>query len=240
MAFWIIKIMATTIGETGADYLSFRMGLGLTGTTIVTALVLIGVLMMQLRARRYLPPLYWLTVVLLSVVGTLITDSLTDTFGVSLYLSTLVFGVLLGAVFAIWFARERTLSIHSVFTRPRELFYWLAILLAFALGTAAGDLVAETLRWGYALSAVVFGGLICAATIAWIAFRANAVAIFWIAYVLTRPLGASIGDLLSQPIRSGGLGFGAEQVSVGFLAILILLIGSLTLARRRRMATPAQ
>ena len=195
--FWIIKIMATTIGETGADFLAFRMGLGLGGTSLVMGAVLLAMLAVQLRARRYVPAIYWPTVVLLSIVGTLITDNLTDAMGVSLFVSTGTFMALLAATFGVWFARERTLSIHTIVTRPRELFYWAAILLTFALGTAAGDLVAERLHWGYALSAVIFGGGIAAVAAAYWLLRANVVLVFWVAYVLTRPFGASIGDWLS-------------------------------------------
>lgn len=228
LSFWVIKIMATTIGETGADDLAVRMGLGLAGTSAVMTLLLLLMLFIQLRVRRYIPAIYWLTVVLLSVVGTLITDNLTDRLGVSLFVSTATFLVLLGATFAVWFSRERTLSIHSIVTRPRELFYWAAILFTFALGTAAGDLVAETLHWGYALSAAVFGGMIVAAAAAYFVFKADAVLIFWVAYVLTRPFGASIGDLLSQPSASGGLGFGAERVSLVFFAVIAAVVFALS------------
>ena len=235
LSFWVIKIMATTIGETGADYLAVRVGLGLAGTTAVMTGVLLVILAVQLRVRRYVPVIYWLTVVLLSVVGTLITDNLTDRLDVSLFVSTGTFFTLLGATFALWFSREKTLSIHSIVTRPRELFYWAAILFTFALGTAAGDLVAEKLQWGYALSAVIFGGMIAAAAAAYYLFKADVVLIFWIAYVLTRPFGASIGDLLSQPSSSGGLGFGAERVSLVFVAVIggVVLMLSARQARSR-------
>ncbi len=234
--FWLIKILATTIGETGADFLAFRLGLGLVGTTAVMTGLLVVMLVVQLSARRYVPTVYWLTVVLLSIVGTLITDNLTDKLGLSLFVSTAAFSSLLIATFAAWFASERTLSIHTIFTRRRELFYWAAILFTFALGTAAGDLVAERLQWGYALSAVVFGGLIAGCALAHYVLRANAVAVFWCAYILTRPFGASIGDLLSQPAQSGGLGLGPTLVS-GVFAIaiggLVLLLTLRSRAQRR-------
>lgn len=230
--FWVIKILATTIGETGADFLAFRLGLGLVGTTVVMASLLAVMLVVQLRARRYVPTVYWVTVVLLSIVGTLITDNLTDKLGLSLFVSTAAFSGLLIAVFAGWFASERTLSIHTIFTRRRELFYWAAILFTFALGTAAGDLVAERLQWGYALSALVFGGLIAVCAAAHYLFHANAVAVFWCAYILTRPFGASIGDLLSQPSKAGGLGLGPTLVSGVFAVAIAGLMVALTLRNR--------
>ena len=231
--FWIIKIMATTIGETGADFLAFRLGLGLGGTSLVMGAILLVMLAVQVRARRYVPVIYWLTVVLLSIVGTLITDNLTDVAGVSLFVSTGTFLALLAATFGVWFARERTLSIHTIITRPRELFYWAAILFTFALGTAAGDLVAERLHWGYALSAVIFGGGIAAITAAYWVFKADAVLVFWVAYVLTRPFGASIGDWLSQPTKEGGLGLGPTTVSVVFAVVIAGLVAFLTIRARR-------
>ncbi|CAN5371351.1 membrane protein [soil metagenome] len=236
LAFWVIKIFATTIGETGADYLAFKMGLGLVGTAAVMTFVLIGALMLQVRAKDHRPGLYWLTVVLLSVVGTLLTDILTDRFGVSLFVSTAIFATLLGATFGVWFLREDTVSIHSIDTRRRELFYWSAILFTFALGTGAGDLVAEKLQWGYGLSALVFGSMIMAAAVAYYVFDVSFDLVFWSAYVMTRPFGASIGDLLSQPTGNGGLGFGAERVSAVFLAVILGLV--ILLAVRRR-GTPS-
>ena len=147
--FWIIKVLCTTIGETAADFLNTNLSLGLTKTTYIMAALLIAVLVFQFRAPKYVPAIYWLAVVLISVVGTLITDNMVDNFGVSLVVSTTVFAVALAATFAVWFASERTLSIHSIVTTKREAFYWLAILFTFALGTASGDLVAEKLNVGY-------------------------------------------------------------------------------------------
>src|SRR6266481_9318239 len=197
LAFWIIKIMSTTVGETGADYLAVHVGLGRTVTDCVMAALLIASLLLQLRSRQYVPWRYWLTVVLVSVVGTQITDALTDGLDVSLYLSTSVFAVALAATFAIWYAVERTLSIHTIVTTRRELFYWAAILFTFALGTAAGDLATEALSLGFNVGVMVFGALIAAIAGAY-TLGANAVLTFWLAYILTRPLGASLGDLLSQ------------------------------------------
>ena len=196
--FWIVKVMATTVGETAADYLNDTLGLGLSGTTVVMTVLLVVALVLQFRTRRYTAGIYWLAVVLISVVGTLITDNLTDNLGVPLQATTIVFAVALAATFAAWYAKERTLSIHSIVSARREGFYWLAILFTFALGTAAGDLVAESLNLGYGLSVVIFAALIAVVGLAYWRFRLNAVLAFWLAYILTRPLGASLGDLLSQ------------------------------------------
>ena len=240
LAFWVIKIMSTTVGETGADYLAVHVGLGAALTGAIMASLLIAALLLQLRARQYVPWRYWLTVVLISVVGTQITDALTDGLDVSLYLSTAVFAVALAATFAVWYRFERTLSIHTIVTRRRELFYWTAILFTFALGTAAGDLATDQLQLGFRIGVLAFGALIAIATLAY--YRgANPVLTFWIAYVLTRPLGASLGDLLSQARADGGMGFGTVDTSAVFLAIIVVLVGYLSAIanRTRRTAQPA-
>ena len=226
--FWIIKILATTVGETGADFLSVKLGFGLNGTSLVMGTLLAAVLLVHLRARRYVPWLYWVTVVLMSVVGTLVTDNLTDKLEVSLFASTAAFSAALAATFAAWYASERTLSVHTITTTKRELFYWTAILFTFALGTAAGDLLAEKLQLGYALSAVMFGAMIAAIAAAYYGLRANAILAFWAAYVLTRPLGASIGDLLSQHQADGGLGLGTMGTSALFLTVITALVVFMT------------
>ena len=237
LVFWIIKIMATTVGETFADFLNVKLGFGLGGTSIVMGLFLLAALAAQLRARRYIPWLYWLVVVFISVVGTLITDNLTDTLGISLFVSTGVFSVALATTFAAWYGSERTLSIHSITTTKRELFYWAAILFTFALGTAAGDLAGEQLQLGYALSAVMFATMIAATTLAYYALGLNAVLAFWIAYILTRPLGASLGDLLSQPSANGGLGLGTTGTSALFLVVIVGLVTFLMLGRDKPAAS---
>ena len=198
LAFWVIKVLATTVGETGADFLNSQLGLGLNGTSVAMGLLFLVVLYVQLTRRRYVPAIYWTAVVLISVVGTLITDNLTDNFGVALETTTIVFSIALAIVFTAWWLRERTLSVHTIKTTPRELFYWAAILFTFALGTAAGDLLAEGSHLGYGPSALVFASLIALTALAYYVFKINGVLAFWIAYVLTRPLGASMGDLLSQ------------------------------------------
>jgi uncharacterized membrane-anchored protein len=229
--FWIIKILATTVGETGADFLNTNLNLGLTNTTWIVGGLLLAVLLVQFRSRRYVPSIYWLAVVLISVVGTLITDNLVDNLGVALETTTIVFGVALAATFAVWYAVEKTLSIHTIYTTAREGFYWLAVLLTFSLGTAAGDLAAERLGFGYLLSAIGFGAVIAVVAVAHLRFRLDAVLAFWIAYILTRPLGASVGDYLSQPGDAGGLGLGTVGTSALFLATILSLVAYLTITR---------
>ena len=241
--FWVIKIMCTTVGETAADYLNVNLGFGLTKTTYVTGALLIVLLAVQFRLRRYVPGVYWSVVVVISVFGTLITDNMTDHYNIPLTTSTIVFSIVLAAVFASWYAVERTLSIHTIFTTRREAFYWLAILFTFALGTAAGDLSAEKLDLGYAVSILIFGALIAAVTIGHYAFGLNAVLAFWLAYILTRPLGASIGDEMSQNSHKyGGLGLGTTGTSYIFLGCILALVAYLSITRRdateARRATP--
>lgn len=233
LAFWLIKIMATTVGETAADFLNSQFNLGLGGTSAIVGILLAASLVWQFRLRRYVPTAYWAAVVLLSVFGTLITDNLVDNLGVSLQTTTTVFSLALAATFAVWFAVERSLSIHTITTSRREGFYWAAILFTFALGTAAGDLLAEGLQLGYAPSALIYGGLIAAMALAYWVLKANAVVSFWGAYVLTRPLGASCGDWLSQPVDSGGLGLGTVYTSAVFLAVILALIGWMSWASRQ-------
>ncbi len=235
--FWLIKVLGTTVGETAADFLNDTLGFGLAGTTLVMSVLLAAVLVGQFRADRYVPALYWSVVVLISVVGTLITDNLTDALGVPLELTTVVFAAALTITFVIWYGREGTLSIHSIVSRPREAWYWLAILFTFALGTAAGDLVAERFSLGYWLSAVIFGALIGAVAIAHYGLRLGAVLSFWIAYVLTRPLGASIGDFLSQSRDDGGLGLGTTGTSAAFLAAILALVTYLSVSRTDRLGS---
>jgi uncharacterized membrane-anchored protein len=235
--FWIIKILCTTVGETFADFLNTNLGLGLNGTSVVMTILLLGVLAVQFRKDRYIPWIYWLAVVLISIVGTLITDNLTDNLHVSLLTSTIVFGGALAVTFAVWYGFERTLSIHTIFTTRREVFYWTAILFTFALGTAGGDFMSEKLALGYWVAAAIFGGAIAVITFAHFAFKLNAVLAFWLAYILTRPLGASIGDGMSQP-ENGGIALGTTVTSLIFLAAILVLVAYL--AKTRVDQTPAE
>lgn len=230
--FWLIKVLATTVGETFGDFLTGTLGIGLVAASALVGAVLLAVLVLQLRADRYVAPVYWVAVVLISVVGTLITDHLVDDLGVPLWTTTVAFAVALAVTFAVWFRYERTLSIHTITTTRRELFYWSAILFTFALGTAAGDLLAESFGLGYAVSAVLFAAAIGATWLAHTRLRLAAVPAFWIAYILTRPLGASIGDLLSQSRDDGGLGLGTTATSALFLVAIVAVVAHLTVTRR--------
>ncbi|MEA2497048.1 MAG: hypothetical protein QOJ29_4959, partial [Thermoleophilaceae bacterium] len=231
--FWVIKIMCTTVGESAADYLNDNLGFGLTNTTYVTGALLAVLLGAQFRLRRYVPGVYWSVVVVVSVFGTLITDNLTDLHNVPLTTTTPVFAVTLAVVFAVWYGIERTLSIHSIITTRRESFYWLAILFTFALGTAAGDLVAEKANLGYGPSVLIFGGTIALIAAAHYGLKANAVLTFWLAYIMTRPLGASIGDFLSQNSHKyGGLGLGTTGTSYIFLGCIAALVLFLSITKR--------
>ncbi len=236
--FWIIKVLCTTVGETASDFLNVNLGLGLTGTSIAMGVILAVVLIFQFRARKYIPGIYWLAVVLISIFGTLITDNLTDSMGIPLELSTVAFSIALALTFIAWYAKEGTLSIHSIFTRRRELFYWLAILFTFALGTAAGDLMAEKLGLGYLLTGIIVCAVIFIVTIAW-RFRLDAVLAFWVAYILTRPLGASLGDYLSQSQANGGLGLGATITSVVFLLAILAVVMFLSITKRDLITNPS-
>ena len=225
--FWIIKILCTTVGESFADYINETLGFGLTNTTLMFSAALIVAMVAQFRVRRYIPAVYWLNVVLISVVGTLLTDNLTDGHNVPLWISTTVFSVLLAAVFGIWYARERTLSIHSIVTTPREAFYWLTVLVTFALGTAVGDWTIELTGWSPGAAVLLPLGLILAVLAAW-KLGAGPVLSFWLAYVLTRPLGANIGDFLGSPHADGGLGLGTLGTSVLFLGTILGVVVYLT------------
>jgi uncharacterized membrane-anchored protein len=223
LSFWVIKILSTTVGETGADFLAVDAGFGAGWTSIGMATLLAIALFCQMRTKTYTPWIYWLTVVLVSIVGTQITDILTDILDVSLYTSTAVFSVLLAVNFLVWYRMEHSLSIREIVTPRRELFYWATVLCTFALGTAAGDLATEALGLGFTLGIVIFGALIIATLAAW-RMGGNVVLTFWIAYILTRPFGASLGDLLTQAKTYGGLGMGAAWTSAMFLSVILLLV----------------
>lgn len=228
--FWMIKILCTTVGESFADWINVTMGVGLHRTALIFTVVLAAVMVWQLRLNRYVAFVYWLSVVVFSVTGTLYTDILTDELGVPLALSTSLFALALAVVFGVWFARERTLSIHSIVTLPRELFYWLAVLVTFALGTAAGDYTLQVTGWGPGVSVLLPAGMIVAIAIGW-RMGADAVLSFWLAYILTRPLGANLGDWLASPRARHGLGLGTGATSAIFLIAILATVAYLTVTR---------
>lgn len=233
-AFWLIKLTAVTMGETAADFLAVNLGLGLGATTLLMTAVLVVAILWQFRQRAYVPVSYWLSVVLISVVGTLITDNMTDALHIPLITSTIGFTAALALTFATWWGIERTLSIHAVFTLRREVFYWLAILFTFALGTAVGDLISETFAVGFGATGVLFGLIIASLAFGYFALGLDGMWAFWLCYIFTRPLGASFGDLLAQPAEYGGFGLGTVLTSLVFLAIIAATVGAMTMQRRIR------
>ena len=230
--FWIVKVLATTVGGTWADFLRTTLGLGLTLTTVAMSAALAVALIAQFRGRRYVPALYWSVVVLASIVGSLITDNLVDNLGVPTEATAIAFAVALAAVFALWYRAERTLSIHTIDTPRREAFYWLAVVFTFALGTAAGDLAAERFGPGYAPTVLIFAVGIAVVGVAHLRFRLPAVMAFWLAYILTRPFGGSLGDLIAQPADTGGLALGTTLTSGVFLAVILVVVTYLSRTRR--------
>jgi uncharacterized membrane-anchored protein len=230
--FWVIKILCTTVGETFADNLNENLGLGLSNTSYIMGALLVAVLVFQFRSRKYVPGIYWLAVVLISVVGTLVSDNLVENYGVTLQTTTIAFSAILICVFASWYWSERTLSVHTIVTTKREAFYWLAILFTFALGTSAGDYLSEQLEFGYLTALGIFAGAIVVVAILHFGLRMNAILSFWLAYILTRPLGASIGDYLASPTEEGGLGLGTNLTSIIFLSTILVLVVFLAISKR--------
>jgi len=228
--FWVIKILCTTVGESFADWINMQLGVGLVNTAWIFTAVFAATLTWQLRTTRYVPFVYWLNVVVVSVTGTLYTDILTDQKGVPLWISSSIFSAILAVVFGTWYARERTLSIHSIVTFPREAFYWLAVLVTFALGTATGDWTLELTGWGPGKAVLLPLALIAVVAVLWRS-GLNAVLAFWVAYILTRPLGANIGDFLGSPKAEHGLGLGTFVTSILFLGAILATVIFLTLTK---------
>ncbi len=228
--FWVTKVLTTGMGETTSDFLAHRLGpvpaVGLSGVALVAALAA------QFAVRRYVAWVYWLAVVMVSVFGTVAADVVHVGLGVPYAVSTVAFAMALAAIFAIWYRTERTLSIHSIVTRRRELFYWATVLATFALGTAAGDLTATTLHLGYLASGVLFTVVIAVPAVAHLGFGTNAVFAFWFAYVVTRPVGASFADWLGVPPQRRGLGLGTGSVSLTLAAIIAVLVAYLAITGR--------
>ncbi len=234
--FWLIKLLAVTVGETAADYLAVNLGYGLSTTTWIMCVVLAATLVLQFAQKRYVPWAYWLAVVMISVVGTLVTDNMVDNLDIALQTSTIFFSVVLAVTFVVWYATERTLSIHTIYTTRREIFYWLAILFTFSLGTAAGDLVSEHFGLGYLIAGIIFAAIVIMIAMAYFVFRIDGVLAFWLAYILTRPVGASFGDLLAQPTEYGGLGLGTVVTSWLFLGAIAAVVILMTIGGGRAAA----
>ena len=232
--FWIIKVLSTTVGETLADYLNSTLGLGDNGTIIVMTSVLLALLAAQLLLTKYVPSVYWATIVAVSTVGTLITDSMHTNFGWENWQLTILFGVILILVFVIWWAQEKTLSIKTINTRKRESYYWIAVLATFAMGTAAGDIFLDDLGFPLLGSTFIFIGVIAVIGLLWRIKIVGQVFGFWSVYVLTRPLGASFGDYLSlsKDEAPDALELGAQNVTLVFLALIVALVLYLSISKR--------
>ncbi|MBO2463478.1 COG4705 family protein [Actinomadura violacea] len=224
--FWIIKILTTGMGETTSDYLAHRLDPII--AVLLAGALLAASLALQFRARRYVPWIYWTSVTMVSVFGTMAADALHVVLGIPYLASTVFFVIALTAVFAIWYVSEKTLSIHGIVTARRELFYWATVMTTFALGTATGDMSAVTLHLGYLASGVVFAVLIALPALAYGLLRMNAVFAFWAAYVLTRPLGASFADWMGVSHDRGGLALGTGPVSLALAVIIAGFVGYLT------------
>ena len=234
--FWIIKVLTTGMGETTSDYLIHRVGLSntvaLVGVTLIAGIALLVCLLLQLASHGYVAPIYWLTVVMVSIFGTMTADGVHVKLGVPYFVSSAFFAVVLASIFLVWHRSEKTLSIHSIRTRRRELFYWTAILTTFALGTAVGDMTAFSLHLGFLVSGLLFAALIAVPAVGWWRFGLNGVFAFWFAYIVTRPLGASFADSFAAPQKLSGSGFGYGPVSLILGVLIVGFVGYLTITRK--------
>jgi uncharacterized membrane-anchored protein len=229
-AFWITKVLTTGMGESTSDYLVLTLGPAI--AIGIGAVVFAVAMIAQFRVKRYLAGVYWFAVVMVSVFGTMAADVLHVGFGIPYLVSTIFFAVVLAAIFTTWYRTQRSLSIHSITTRPREVFYWATVLTTFALGTAAGDLTATTFQLGYLGSGILFAVVIAVPAIAWWKFRLNAILAFWFAYVTTRPLGASFADWMAVSHQRGGLNWGTGPVSLVLGIVILGFVVYLGVSRR--------
>lgn len=228
--FWIIKLLTTGMGETTSDYLAHQLN-----PIIAVALGAIGLaaaLILQFAVRRYIAWIYWLAVIMVAIFGTMVADVLHVGFGIPYLVSTVFFTIVLAIIFVAWYVTEKTLSIHSIFTRRREMFYWATVMATFALGTAVGDMTATTIGLGYLSSGLLFAGLIAIPALCYWLFGLNEIFAFWFAYIVTRPLGASFADWMGRSQSLGGLGLGTGRVSLGLAILIVCLVGYLTVTRK--------
>ncbi|WP_125617064.1 hypothetical protein [Specibacter cremeus] len=237
MVFWIIKVLTTGMGETTSDHLVQHYDPPV--MVAIGAVAFVTALLVQLSVRRYVPWVYWLAVTMVSVFGTMAADVLHVGLGVPYQISSMFFLIVLAAVFVLWRTTEKTLSFHSIHTRRREIFYWTAVVTTFALGTAVGDLTAVSFHLGYLASGILFAAAIAVPAIAHWRFGLKAVPAFWLAYILTRPVGASFADWLAVPAARGGLDWGTGQVSVALAVVIAGFVAYLALSRRRSGQWPA-
>ena len=231
--FWVIKIVSTTVGETAADYVSVNLDLGLVSTTILMGLITIAVTFWNFKQKKYFPPSYWFLIVMMSIEGTLITDLLVEQFGISMLILDVIFAIAMAAVFYVWYKKEGSLSIHDINNDSREKFYWVIVLTTFALGTGVGDTVSEYLRVGYIYSLIIFSAIFILAGLLNYYKLIGGVLAFWIAFIVTRPIGASLGDLLIQEPKDGGLGISVSTVNIVFFIIIIASVTYIKMTYRK-------
>lgn len=230
--FWIIKLLTTAMGETTSDYLVNHID-----PVIAVAIGALGILIaliLQLAVRRYIPAVYWFAVVMVAIFGTMAADVLHIGLGIPYLYSTIFFALTLAVIFGLWYVSEKTLSIHSIYTLRRELFYWATIITTFALGTALGDMTASTLGLGYLSSGILFVVLFALPGLAYWLLKLNAIPAFWFAYIMTRPLGASFADWMGKSRDDGGIGFGTGLVSLVLAVLIIALVTYLTFTHKDR------
>lgn len=227
--FWIIKLLSTALGESTSDYLVFHINPYI--AVVMGAIGLVIALLLQLFVKRYIAWIYWLAVVMVAVFGTMAADVLHVGFGIPYYISSIFFAVSLAVIFAVWYSVEKTLSIHSILTLRRELFYWATVMTTFALGTALGDLTAATLGLGYLLSGILFAVVFFVPWLGYKTLKWNAIFSFWFAYIITRPFGASFADYFGKPIL-GGIGLGDEIVSLVLAVLIVIFVIYLTITRK--------
>jgi uncharacterized membrane-anchored protein len=229
--FWIVKILSTTVGETAADFVAVDMNIGLVGTSLVMGLITIGAVIWNFKLKKYFAPSYWFLIVMMSIEGTLITDILVDDFNISLITLDLIFFIAMALGFLIWYKTEGTLSIHKITNNKREVFYWLIVLITFALGTGIGDTVSEHLNFGYSNSLMLFGAIFLIAGALFYAKILDGITAFWIAFIVTRPIGASLGDLFIQSPADGGMGISAGSINITFFTIILIVVSYLSLTK---------
>lgn len=224
IAFWIMKICATTLGETAGDLFSMTLNIGYALSSIMLIIFFLSTLKMQLKAKKYIAPLYWSVILSTSMAGTTMSDFIDRTLGMGYASGTSILLLLLTAVFLLWKMAEKSISVDSISTPGGELFYWTAILISNTLGTALGDFLADNSGLGFFGGAILIGSLLLLITLFHFFIKVSSVLLFWTAFILTRPFGATFGDLLTKPIEKGGLGFGTVGSSLILLTILIVMI----------------
>ena len=235
--FWVIKILTTCGGEAVSDYLA--EGSRVVGGAVEAGLLIIG-LIWQFRTRRYVAAAYWFLAYAIAISGTGVSDALHLVVGIPYTGTTLLWAVVLAAIFWLWYRSEGTLSIHSIITRRREAFYWSVVFATFALGTALGDFTATVLHLGYLASGIMFLAIILIPAVAWSRAGLNPITAFWFAYVVTRPLGASFADYFGRSHALGGVGYGSGRVAVVVAIAVVIAVGYLSITRRDIQPAEAQ